>query len=231
MPAKRKRPPAGTVLGYVRVSTDEQADSGLGLDAQRETLRAECERRGYTLLDVCADEGVSAKTVRARPGLLAALRRVEGGEARILMVAKLDRLSRSVHDFTGLLQRAEQRGWALAACDLGVDTSTPAGEAMANVMATFAQLERKLIGQRTSDALQAKRRAGAALGRPDRASPETVARIVALREAGESLRKLAARLNADQVPTSQGGAMWYASSVAAVLRRASGKTTSRVERH
>lgn len=229
MPTKQKRAPTGSVLGYVRVSTDEQADSGLGMEAQRETLRAECARRGYTLLDVCSDEGISAKTIENRPGLLAALQRVEASEAHILMVAKLDRLSRSVHDFTGLLQRAEQRGWALAACDLGVDTNTPAGEAMANVMATFAQLERKLIGQRTSDALQAKKRAGAILGRPDRASPETAARIAGLREGGESLRKIAARLNADAVPTSQGGEFWYASSVAAVLRRASGKPIGKVE--
>ena len=231
MPAKRTQAPPGSVIGYVRVSTAEQKDSGLGLDAQHATIHAECERRGYTLLDVCADEGVSAKTMENRPGLLAALARVEAAEARILMVAKLDRLSRSVHDFTGLLQRAEQRGWALAACDLGVDTSTPAGDAMANMMATFAQFERKLIGLRTSEALQAKIRAGAALGRPDRASPETAARIVALREDGQSLRKIAAKLNADEVPTSQSGQLWYASSVAAVLRRASGMPTAKVARH
>lgn len=226
---KRKRAPKGSVIGYVRVSTAEQADSGLGLEAQRETLRAECERRRYTLVDVCSDEGVSAKTIAARPGLLGALARVEAAEAHILMVSKLDRLSRSLHDFTGLLLRAEQQGWALAVCDLGVDTNTPAGEAMANMMATFAQFERRLIGQRTSDALQAKRRAGGILGRTDRASPEVVTRVVELRESGESLRKIAARLNADEVPTSQKGQLWYASSVAAVLRRANGKPPTAVE--
>jgi len=231
VPPRRKQAPPGSVLGYIRVSTEEQADSGLGLEAQRATLIAECARRGYTLLDVCADEGISAKTIERRPGLLSALARVESAEAHILMVSKLDRLSRSVHDFTGLMERAEQRGWAIVACDLGVDTSTPAGEAMANVMASFAQLERKLIGQRTSDALQAKIRAGAELGRPDRASAEIVARIVDLRESGESLRRIAARLNVDEVVPAQGGQLWYASSVAAVLRRVSGKSTRQVERH
>ncbi len=229
MPAKRKQAPRGSVIGYIRVSTAEQRDSGLGLDAQRDTLIAECDRRGYTLLDVCADEGLSAKSIEKRPGLLAAVSRVEAAEAQILMVSKLDRLSRSVHDFTGLLKRAEQHRWALVVCDLNVDTSTPAGEAMAHMMATFAQFERRLIGQRTSDALQAKLRAGGVLGRLDRASPELMALIVGLREDGESLRKIAARLNADDVPTSQKGQLWYASSVAAVLRRASGKPIAVVE--
>lgn len=229
MPAKRKCAPEGSVLGYIRVSTEEQADSGLGLEAQRETLRAECERRGYTLLDVVSDEGISAEFIDTRPGLLSVLARLEAAEARILMVAKLDRLSRSVHDFTGLLKRSEQRGWALALCDLNVDTSTPAGEAMANVMATFAHLERRLIGQRTSEALQAKLREGAVLGRPDRASPEVAGRIIELRESGESLRKIAARLNAEGVPTSQRGEFWYASTVASVLHWTRGKPPAAVE--
>ncbi len=219
MPPRRKTAAQGTVVGYIRVSTEEQAESGLGLDAQRATLTSECARRGYTLIEVLADEGVSAKEMANRPGLLAALDRVETGAAQILMVSKLDRLSRSVHDFTGLLHRAERRGWALIACDLGVDTSTPAGEAMANVMASFAQLERKLIGQRTSDALQAKKRAGAVLGRPDRAATETVQRIRRMRARGSSLQAIADKLNRDGVPTSQGGARWWPSTVAAVLRR------------
>lgn len=219
MPPRRKTAAQGTVVGYIRVSTEEQADSGLGLEAQRATLLAECARRGFALLEVLADEGISAKEMANRPGLLTALERVESGAAQILMVSKLDRLSRSVHDFTGLLQRAERRGWALIACDLGVDTSTPAGEAMANVMASFAQLERKLIGQRTSDALQAKKRAGAILGRPDRTAPETVTRIRRMRKRGASLRAIADKLNKDGVPTSQGGTQWWPSTVAAVLRR------------
>lgn len=229
MPSKRKRAPEGSVLGYVRVSTEEQADSGLGLEAQRETLRVECGRRGYTLLDVESDEGISAKSIDNRPGLLRALARVEAAEARILMVARLDRLSRSVHDFSGLLQRAEQRGWAVAVCDFAVDTSTPTGEMSANVIAAAAQYERRLIGQRTSDALQAKLRAGAVLGRPDRASPEVAARIIGLRESGDSLRKIAAKLNADGVPTSQGGQLWHASTVASVLNWTRGKPPPAVE--
>lgn len=226
MPPRRKLAPPGTVIGYVRVSTEEQASSGLGLDAQRAKLADEVARRGLILIDVLADEGISAKALDNRPGLQAALDRIEAGEAQILMVSKLDRLSRSVHDFTGLLKRAEQKGWALIAGDIGVDTSTPAGEAMANVMASFGQLERRLIGQRTSDALQAKKRAGAILGRPERATQEVVDLVAQLRRDGRTLQAIADELNRREIPTSQGGAEWRASSVAAVLRRSASEETS-----
>ena len=79
------------------------------------------------------------------------------------MVAKLDRLSRSMLDFAALMNAAQKQGWALVALDLGVDTSTPYGEMMANVLATFAQFERRLISQRTKEALAQKRAAGVQL--------------------------------------------------------------------
>src|SRR4051794_39498727 len=107
MPPRRRLAREGTVIGYVRVSTEEQADSGLGLEAQRAKLAEEARRRGWDLVGVLADEGVSAKEMDSRPGLQAALDRVESGDAQILLVSKLDRLSRSVHDFTGLLKRAD----------------------------------------------------------------------------------------------------------------------------
>jgi len=220
VPPRRKTAEPGTVIGYVRVSTDDQAESGLGLEAQRVKLADECARRGWTLVAVAADEGLSGKEMLKRPELNRALDRIEEGDAQILMVSKLDRISRSVYDFSGLLKRAEKRRWVLVAADIGIDMSTPAGEAMANVMASFAQLERRLIGQRTSDALQVKKRQGVVLGRPDRANPDVVARIAQLRDEGKALADIAAALTKDGVPTSQGGERWWPSSVAAVLRRA-----------
>jgi len=219
MPRRKRCAPEGTVIGYVRVSTEEQALSGLGLDAQREKLRDEIERRRLTLIDIVADEGISAKAMDNRPGLQEVLRRIEDSEAQILMVSKLDRLSRSIHDFTGLLKRAEKRGWLLIACDIGVDMSTPTGEVMANIMASFGQFERRLIGQRTSDALTALKRTGVRLGRPDRTQQETAAQIFAWRADGMTLRQIAAKLMELNVSPSQGGTAWRASSVAAVLRR------------
>ncbi|HET7386184.1 MAG TPA: recombinase family protein [Nocardioidaceae bacterium] len=221
MARTKKRPGDPTLaVGYVRVSTDEQASSGAGLDAQKAAINAEVERRGWQLVEVFTDAGASGKSLDGRPALTDALRAVETGEAGTLVVSKLDRLSRSLLDFAGLMQRAQDVGWNLVALDLGIDLSTPAGEFLASVMASAAQWERRIIGQRTRDALAARRAAGVRLGRPSGVSLETLDRIVAARAEGMSLAKIADNLNADEVPTAQGGARWHASTVRAVLQSA-----------
>ena len=203
--------------GYVRVSTDEQADSGAGLEAQRRTIRAEVARRGWTLAALYEDAAVSGKSLTGRSQLQAALRAVEGGGSAALVVAKLDRLSRSLVDFASLMERSRRRGWSLVALDLGVDTTTPSGEMMANVLAVFAQFERRLIGQRTRDALAVRKAQGVKLGRFKGAPASVRDRIAQLRAEGESLSATARRLNDEGVPTAQGGRAWYASTVRAVL--------------
>src|SRR4051812_47038336 len=104
----RSRPLA---LAYVRVSTAEQANEGASVDAQRAALGAEAERRGWDL-EVVADEGYSAKDLR-RPGLVSALERLDRGAADSLIAVRLDRVSRSVADFAGLLARAKKRSWRI----------------------------------------------------------------------------------------------------------------------
>jgi DNA invertase Pin-like site-specific DNA recombinase len=207
------------------VSTEEQADSGAGLAAQKAAILAEAERRGWHLVEVIEDAGYGAKDLR-RPGIQIALDELRNKRADALVVAKLDRLSRSMHDFAGLMDRASREHWALIALDLGVDTGTPAGEAMANMMATFAQFERRLIGQRTQEALRQKRAQGVTLGRPPSMSDEVVSRIVAERGSGASLAKIAAGLNRDGVPTAQGGTSWYPSTIRKVLLRAAKRGVS-----
>lgn len=202
------------VVGYCRVSTDEQARSGLGLAAQRERISREAERRGWPV-QWATDEGYSAKDLH-RPAIqttLAALADTGG----VLMVAKLDRLSRSLHDFAGLMERARREGWSVVALDLGVDTTTPSGEMMASVMAAFAQYERRLIGQRTADALAELKRRGVRVGRPVELADETRRRVVSLRASGLTLQVVADRLNREHVPTARGG-RWHASTVRAVCR-------------
>jgi len=203
------------MVGYVRVSTDEQADSGLGLAAQRAALTAEAERRGWTLVAIHED-ALSGKSID-RPGLASALEAVETGKAAGIVVAKLDRLSRSLKDFADLMARAQSRGWNLVAIDLGVDLSTAAGEFMANVMASAAQWERRIIGQRTKDALAIKRAQGVRLGRPSVLAPELVHRIVAEHRAGSGWSAIAKGLNDDGTATAHGGNRWYPSTVRAVV--------------
>ena len=116
--------PFATVVTYLRVSTSEQALSGLGIDAQRATVADYAERKGLTILGEYCDEGISAKSLKGRPAALAALTAVQTGKAAGLLVAKMDRLSRSVVDGAGLMEQAGREGWALH----DIDTSTPAGE-------------------------------------------------------------------------------------------------------
>lgn len=205
------------VIGYVRVSTDEQAVSGAGLAAQRKAILAECKRRGWEDVVILEDAGYSAKDLK-RPAVQEALRALEGGEANALVVAKLDRLSRSMLDLAGVMAKAQKQGWALVALDVAVDTSTPTGEAMAHVLATFAQLERRLISQRTRDALAIKKAQGVQLGRPRSMPEELRERIREMHAGGDSLAAIARTLTAEKVATAQSGVRWYPSTVRAVLR-------------
>lgn len=212
--------PRGTkVVGYVRVSTSEQAEKGAGLTAQRRAIEEACTRRGWVLTTILEDRGVSAKSTKGREALAAALAMIEAGGAEALVVAKLDRLSRSILDFSTLMERAASKGWAIVVLDMDFDMTTPTGELMANMLASFAQFERRLISQRTKDGLAVKRSEGVQLGRRSTLDERTVARIAKARDAGMSLAAIAQALNDDAIPTGQGGKRWYASSVKAVLDR------------
>jgi DNA invertase Pin-like site-specific DNA recombinase len=217
----RRKPTADPTraVAYLRVSTEEQAVSGLGLEAQETAVRAACASRGAEVVSVYSDPGVSGSVApEDRPGLSAALDAVSSGRAGVLMVSKLDRLSRSLLDFAVLMERSRREGWALVTLDLGVDTSSPQGELMANVFATFAQFERRLIGQRTKDALAVKKAQGYRLGRPVLLPADVRDRIVTERQAGATMAAIATSLTAEGVPTAQGGARWYPSTVQSVLR-------------
>ena len=217
MTSKRTAPAPDSVVAYVRVSTDEQAASGAGLAAQRATIEAEAARRGWTITAWHSDEGISGKATANRPGLAAALADVEEGRAAALVVAKLDRLSRSVADASQILDRSSRAGWRVISCDMAVDTTTPAGEAAAAMMIVFSQLERRLISQRTKDALAAKRAAGVRRGRPSTLPLDLVAEIVTAHRAGSSMAAIARDLTDRGVPTARGGVKWYPSTVKAVL--------------
>ncbi len=202
--ARKSTTKSDEVLGYVRVSTSEQADSGLGLRAQRSAIRAECARHGWTLAKVYEDAGASAKSLSGRPALAEALDVLAQGEAGALVVSKLDRLARSVADFAGLVRRAEAEGWALIVVDLGVDMSTPTGGLLANVTASVAEWERQVIAQRTRDALKALKASGVKLGRPRLLDPGLADRIRAERDTGATLQAIADRLNAAGTTTPTG---------------------------
>jgi DNA invertase Pin-like site-specific DNA recombinase len=206
-------------IGYRRVSTDGQGDSGAGLEAQQMSITREAEHKGFDLLEVATDIG-SGKNMTARPELQRVLGLLAGGGADVLVVSKLDRLSRSMLDFASLMAVAQKQGWAVDVVELGFDTTTPNGKLVVNILMSLAEWERETIGARTKDALAAVKARGTKLGRPTTVDPVTVRTIRMLRDANLSYASIAASLNGQSVPTAQGGAKWYGSTVKAVLDRA-----------
>lgn len=203
-----------SVVGYIRVSTDRQDESGAGLDAQRAAIERECAHRDWELARIEQDV-LSGRTLK-RPGLQRALEDCERQQVDGIVVARLDRLSRSLVDFAGLLERAQRGGWNIVALDLGVDLSTPSGEFLANVMASAAQWERRIIGERTREALQVRRAQGVRLGRPATIGEGLAAWIWELRRY-HSPQQVCDLLNEDGIPTPRGGREWRPSSLRAVF--------------
>jgi len=213
-----------TMIGYLRVSTDEQASSGLGMEAQRDAIQRYADSHGWEVV-WHEDAGVSAKSLD-RPQLQAALARLHPKNRDVdgIVVAKLDRLSRSVHDFSGLLALANARKWSVVAIDLGVDTSTPTGRLVANVMMSVAEWEREIIGARTSAAMQAAKRRGQRFGIPSALPATTAERLLHLRR-NLTLQQTADALNAEGLTTAT-GERWSVNTVAKVHKRLAPRATS-----
>jgi DNA invertase Pin-like site-specific DNA recombinase len=205
------------LIGYARVSTDEQATSGLGLEAQEATLRRAAEFRGYDLVEIIRDEGISGSTVN-RPGLQHALERVAVRDVDGLVVAKLDRLTRSMRDFCEVVDWFEEARAPLVMIEPEVDTSTPAGRAVAHVMVAFAEMERGMIGDRTRVAMAAKRERGECIGLPSVLdNPALVARVHELADEGLGRTAIARTLTDEGWPTARGAKAWRASALQIVL--------------
>src|ERR1700690_2188475 len=150
-------------IGYVRVSTDRQAEQGVSLEAQEAKIRAMATVQGADLVDVIVDGGESAKSLN-RPGLQLLLGLVNAGKIEAVIVAKLDRLTRSVKDLCGLLELLEKRKVALISVAESLDTGSAAGRLVITIMGAVSPWEREAIGERTRDALRHKRGKGERLG-------------------------------------------------------------------
>ena len=218
------------VIGYIRVSTDEQAQTGVSLDAQRLKLEQYVELYELDLVEIVVDAGVSAKNLH-REGLQRALAALENGQAAALLVTNLDRLTRSVRDLSALLERYFGTRFALLSVAEKVDTSSAAGRMILNIMATISQWEREVIGERTSAALQYKIAQGQHVGSPalgfkmvegrlkeDLSEQSVVSRIRELRASGMTLQAIADRLNSESISTKRGG-KWHPSTITYILNR------------
>jgi site-specific DNA recombinase len=221
-------------VGYVRVSTDKQADRGVSLEAQAEKIRAMAVVHNAELLDIIVDGGESAKSLN-RPGMSRLLALVDVGEVQAVIIAKLDRLTRSVRDLCTLLERFERRSVALVSVAESLDTGTAAGRLVLNIMTAVSQWEREAIGERTRDAMSHKRTNGERVGNiqfgyrlapdgvhvePDDAEQAAIAAIRKLRASGRTLRQIAKDLNHEGRRTRR-GSEWRLESVARVVQSTS----------
>ncbi len=211
----------GLFFGYARCSTDEQADSRNGLEAQRAAIDAEAKRRGW-IVEHYADGGASGKYINGN--LREVLQLLASGQGDGLIVAKLDRLVRSVVHAANIIETAERQGWSLVVLDINLDLSTAAGRMMARTVVNFAEYERELISERTKAGLAAKKQRGEPIGRPRLAKPGVVRRIVLDRNSGQSFAKIAAALEAEGILSPAGRPNWQASTVRRIYQSATAAT-------
>ena len=222
------------VVGYVRVSSEEQAREGVSLAAQTDKVRLYAELHNLELAEVVIDAGISGKTLD-RPGLGKVLAMLEAGEVGGLVVFKLDRLTRNLGDWSHLIDRyfGEKAGRSLMSVSESIDTRTAAGRMVLNIMMTVAQWERETIVERTQSALDYKRAKGERVGSVPYGSRladdgrnllrvpaevELLAEIKQRRAESWTLRRIAEDLQARGVPTKT-GRPWSHSTIQTILRR------------
>ena len=221
---------ADPAVVYVRVSTEEQARFGVSLEAQDSRTNSYCTMSGLPVVETVRDEGVSAaKAFSKRPGGMRVMDLLRSGQVRHIVALKLDRLFRDAEDALRQTKEWDRAGVALHLVDMGgqtLNTSTAMGRFFLNMLAAFAELERNMIAERTSTALQHKKASGAVYGPTpygfDRSGPQLVPnptealivqQVRRLRRDGMSFRCIADRLNAQSVATKRGKSVWYPSTV------------------
>lgn len=214
-------------VGYCRVSTTAQADNGQSLEVQEEKIRAMAVVQGVELVEIIIDAGESAKSL-SRPGMTRLITLVDAGEVQAVIVAKLDRLTRSVRDLADILERFQRRGVSLVSVAETLDTGTAAGRLVLNIMASVSQWEREAIGERTRDVLRFKHDNGFKTGGEvpfgfdlieggrlvkNQEEQRIIKLIKGLRKQAVSYRAICAELEGKGIKTKKGGLKWNPKTV------------------
>jgi site-specific DNA recombinase len=230
------------VDGYARVSTEEQATDGVSLDAQMAKIRGYAELYDLELCEVVVDGGVSAKTL-LRPGWATVEGRLRSGEVEGVIVAKLDRLTRSLADWSYLIDtyfgERVRHPRRLFSVNDSIDTRHASGRLVLNVLMSVAQWEREIIAERTRDALAHKIGRGERVGKvryghslgddgktlvPDPAQLAALDMMRGWRDQGRSLAAICDLLRENGILTAEGLAVWSPMTVGRLLKRIEGGT-------
>ena len=219
-------------IGYTRVSTEEQALSGLSLTYQKERIIAQCQASDLDLDEVVEDAGKSGRDLK-RPGLQRILDMVNLGLIDGVVILKLDRLTRSVKDLGYLLDTFAKKGIALKSVQDSLDTTTASGKLIVHFMGAIAQWEREVIGERTAAALGVKRSRGEKTGgtvpygytvdkkgmlHDDPREQRAITLMREFRQEGVSLRNIATELNERRFPPKKNG-LWHPQAIKEILDR------------
>lgn len=205
------------IVGYSRVSTSEQAENGVSLDAQKEKINAYATVKDWELAFTVADPGESGKHLN-RLGIGSLIGMIKRREVSQVIVTKLDRLTRSVTDLNYLVRLFEEYDVALVSIAESLDATTATGRLMMNLLASVSQWEREIIGERTKDALRHLKAQGKPYCRPVMNDKEVIGKISELRQLGMSLAGVAKELNNIGFKTARGG-VWHASTVKGIIDR------------
>ena len=219
-------------IGYIRVSTEKQANEGVSLEAQEAKIVTWCKANGYELVQVYVDAGISGKRMDTRKELLAALASLKKGMA--LVSYSLSRLARSTKDALAIGEAVAKKKADMVSLTEQIDTTTAAGKMMFQMLSVLAEFERNLVAERTTNALQHKKRSGqkytnqtpygfeAIEGRlvEVKQEAEVVAEIQAARSSGSTLQSIADNLNGRGIPTKT-GKTWAPATIHLLLKRSS----------
>jgi len=221
-------------IGYVRVSTDKQAEEGISLEAQQARIEAWCIANGYELLNVFVDAGISGKRADNRPALQDALTAACANGAALICYS-LSRLSRSTKDTITLADRLAKSNADLVSLSERIDTTTAAGRMVFRMLAVLSEFERDLVSERTCAAMQYKKSKCERVGKipfgydlagdgialtPNSREQEALAIIQELRSNGLSLRRIAAELTRRGVKTKGGKSGWSHTTIQRIVQRA-----------
>ncbi len=224
-----KNVPNNIAIGYCRVSTREQADDGVSLDAQKSRITEFASSKDLVLYNILSEDGVSGSVpLKDRPQGSLIFKYIKENNVRLVVATKLDRLFRDALDCLAMVKEWEKHGVRVLLLDMGVDFSTPTGKAFLTNAASFAELERNLISERTKDGLEQVKKEGVRLGgeswgwkRVDSMDEkgrfkqvivqeelEVIIQIKALRESGHTFQSICDTLLAEGVKTKKGGKWW-----------------------